>query len=65
MVICMYQYIQIFISDDIFNIIILNHHELATLPVKSWPHYPILGITLYTLYNNVILTKINVLHILL
>ena len=25
----------------------LNHRELSTLLVKSWPHYPILGITLY------------------
>ena len=30
----------------------LNHREVAILPAKKWPHYPLLGITLYTLYNN-------------
>ena len=30
----------------------LNHYEVATLPAKMLPHYPLLGITLYTLYNN-------------
>ena len=30
----------------------LNHYEVATLPAKRWPHYPLLGITLYTPYHN-------------
>ena len=40
------------ISNHIFNIIGLNHREVATLPAKRWPYYPLLGITLYTLYTN-------------
>ena len=30
----------------------LNHYEVATLPAKNWQHYPLIGIMLYTLYNN-------------
>ena len=30
----------------------LNHREVTTLPAKRWTYYPLLGITLYTLYNN-------------
>ena len=30
----------------------LTHRELSTLPARSGSHYPILGITLYKLYNN-------------
>ena len=30
----------------------LNHREVATLPAKRWPYYPLLAITLYTLYTN-------------
>ena len=44
------QYIQIFISNHIFNMIALNNREVA-LPDKICPHYPLLGITLYTPYN--------------
>ena len=29
----------------------LNHCELTTLPAKIWSYYPILGFTLYKLYN--------------
>ena len=39
-------YIQIFISDHIFNMIGLNHREVATLHVKRWPYYVLLGITI-------------------
>ena len=44
--------IKIFISDRICNMIGLNHREVTTLPAKMWIHYPLLGITLYTLCNN-------------
>ena len=30
----------------------LHHSEVATLPSKRWPTYPLRGITLCTLYNN-------------
>ena len=30
----------------------LKNHKVATLPAKRCPHYPILDITIYTLYNN-------------
>ena len=30
----------------------LHHIEVATLPSKRWPTYPLRGITLFTLYNN-------------
>ena len=30
----------------------LNHREVATLPTKMWPRYSLLGITLYTQYDN-------------
>ena len=48
MVHAFFQYITIFISGHIFNMIGLNHREVATLPDKRWPHYPILGISTYT-----------------
>ena len=51
-ILSIYIYIQIFISDHIFNMIGLNHREVATLPAKRWLHYQLLCITLYTLYNS-------------
>ena len=30
----------------------LHHIEVATLPSKMCPTYPLRGITLFTLYNN-------------
>ena len=48
----LYHYIKLFISDHIFNMIGLNNREVATLHAKRLPHYPLRGITLYTLYNN-------------
>ena len=34
------------------HMISLHHSEVATLPSKRWPTYPLRGITLFTLYNN-------------
>ena len=42
-------FIKIFISDHMIG---LNHSEVAKLPSKRWPTYPLRGITLFTLYNN-------------
>ena len=50
------------------NQIGLHHIEVATLPSKRWPTYPLRGITLFTLYNNneyYLGTKINCLYTLL
>ena len=44
-----YKNIKIFISDHMIG---LHQSELATLPSKRWPTYPLRGITLFTLYNN-------------
>ena len=35
-------------ADDMIG---LHHSEVATLPSKRWPTYPLRG-TLFTLYNN-------------
>ena len=42
-----------------------NHYEVAILPAKRCPYSTLLGITLYTQYNNEYFTKINGLHTLL